>query len=121
MRLPTPLVFAVLTLLTLCAADGGTVHPGTTAPAAHKANQVMTRWLKGRSTPTSMGKLYGGRMPVASVCDSVDLFGTRMKSQAKALCNATRLLAPPCVVVSIGSENIWDFERDIIRWGLTLI
>lgn len=47
--------------------------------------------------------------------DKVDCIGGKCKEdESKIMCGATTALEAPCVVYSIGSNNQWEFEMDIL-------
>ena len=78
---------------------------------------VYRHWLDGGHLP-GHARVYGGRAPLADVCQELTQIGSKHSinlKQGKPVCNVSSLLAAPCTVVSIGSENNFEFERDIVR------
>ena len=51
------------------------------------------------------------RVPQVNACDLISFGGSDL--QRKLACATPALLSDSCVVVSVGSENVWDFEEAI--------
>ena len=77
---------------------------------AELTNKHYILWNANVSAPST---LYHNKMPVSTICKT-DKFGMH-NSESKLICNASVLFehAKNCTIISIGSENKWDFEQEM--------
>lgn len=88
---------------------------------ARRANDDFERWSHGHNAGATAAMtrslLYGGRVPVADACvlERIGKHGV----EAKMACNLDQLVAngdgasAGCTIISIGSENKWEFETEM--------
>ncbi|AHA56050.1 hypothetical protein EhV164_00463 [Emiliania huxleyi virus 164] len=78
---------------------------------ATAANEQFKTWESNENTKSL---LYENDMPVSSIC-KLSYFG-KHGAESKMLCNVEKFaMRDDCTVISIGSENKWDFEYDIFN------
>jgi hypothetical protein len=56
-----------------------------------------------------------GRAPAVSVCESLVAFGNPGPQRKLACATPSLVESEDCVVISVGSENEWNFEHDIVQ------
>ena len=80
---------------------------------AASANALNKAWLNGTLPPSSL-PVYD-RAPLAK-CPTLDQLGRVGTAEAKLACDWQRLArVPNCTVISVGSENRWEFERNVFQ------
>lgn len=85
--------------------------------AAARVNARFDRWLAGSDSPQYYGNVYHspvyGTVPVSAACKLAP-FGKTNTYEAKMLCAPSSTDAS-CVVISIGSDAKWEFEKSIVE------